>query len=335
MPDDVRGRQIVLPEGGPNALALASQILASEWNLWILARAMAGDRRFSDWIRHGEISNSVLSGGLAMLTDLGLFRREAYQTNPVRHSYELTPRGRATWPALVGIWAWESRWGTVPGRPGFDIVHLPCGRVLDPCTECAACGAEIAGRHLRMTVGPSGGWLRSIPEVANRRRSRSTGVTAGEFPETMVLIGDRWSWAVVGAAFRGVTRHSEFVQFLGGPIPTITERLRTFCEIGVMQAVPDAERPDWFDYRLTSKGRAFLPVVLQTVEWGQRNFRSPEGRALVIRHEKCGRVVHPQLACRGCDRPVRLDDLGTSPAGRGGADPVPGISPVPGPRPAA
>lgn len=307
LPED-DARQTLLPEGGPNPLAMASQILADEWNIWILAHALTGTSRFNQWKQAGSISNAALASGLLELSDLGLFDRVRYQERPERFEYRLTSRGRSVWPTLVGIWAWERRW-SASYRPAFDIVHNLCGDVLEPHTHCAHCHEEVIGRQLNMVVGPSGGWTRSIPVVANKRRSRSADSAARQFPETMTLIGDRWSWAVLGAAFRGVTRYSEFTQFLGGPAPTISDRLRSFCGIEVMTAVPDRDRPDWFDYRLTTKGRGFLPIILSTVEWGQKHFRSPEGKALIIRHEPCGRVLRAATMCGACGETVQLEHL--------------------------
>lgn len=297
----------LLPEGGPNPLAIAAQVLANEWNIWIIQHALTGTRRFIDWKNSGDISNAALSGGLRDLTEVGIFERRLYQNRPERFEYILTRRGIATWPILLWILDWELRWSDHPPKH-LSIHHSACGKPLEPVLRCKACDQAVVGRELDMIVGPSGGWDRSIPPVSTKRRARE-GWVRRELPETMTLIGDRWSWAILGAAFRGVTRYSEFTQFLGGTAPTISERLKSFCDIGVLVAVPDIDRPDWSDYRLTTKGRAFLPTVLNSVEWGQSHFRSPEGKALILRHSACHKPLQLETACRACSESVRPSEI--------------------------
>lgn len=297
----------LLPEGGPNPLAVAAQVLANEWNVWIIRHAVAGARRFTHWKARGDISNAALSAGLRDLTEVGIFQRQLYQDRPARHEYVLTSRGVSTWPILVWMLDWEQRWSAHPPR-GLQFLHERCGDPVSPVLRCRSCSGSVVGRDLSMVIGPTGGWDRSIPAVSSKRRAREDW-TRRELPETMTLIGDRWSWAVLGAAFRGVTRYSEFTQFLGGTAPTISERLKSFSDIGVLTAVPDDDRPGWFDYRLTTKGRAFLPVVLNAVEWGQEHFRSPEGKALLLRHETCKKSLRLDTACGNCNVSLVSEDL--------------------------
>ena len=61
-----------LEPGGPNAIAVTLGLLGDEWNLWILRHAVAGCRRYGDWIARGPISHAVLSARLATLADAGL-----------------------------------------------------------------------------------------------------------------------------------------------------------------------------------------------------------------------------------------------------------------------
>ncbi len=75
----------------------------------------------------------------------------------------------------------------------------------------------------------------------------------------MALIGNRWSAALLGAAFMGASRFGEFEQRMGAPPTIVAERLRTFCEIGVLEQSPNPRRPDWAVYHLTDKGRGVLP----------------------------------------------------------------------------
>ncbi|WP_019631218.1 winged helix-turn-helix transcriptional regulator [Actinomadura atramentaria] len=291
-----------LPPGGENAIGVTLGLIGDEWALLVLRHAHQGVRRYADWRARLPVSDSVLAARLALLTRMGLLRREAYQERPTRHEYRLTRMGREIWPILVSIWAWEHRW--VAGRDASlpRMRHRACGEPMEPALTCAACGAPVRPRDVDSRLGPSGGDGRSVPTAGTRRRSASgTGAAAaGLFPETMALVGNRWSVMLLGAAFLGAHRFGEFERMMGAPPAMVADRLRTFVGLGVLAEEPSAERADWTSYRLTDKGRAFFPVVMTGIAWGQRWFRAPEGPALVSAHRGCGAAFEPRLACDRC-----------------------------------
>lgn len=296
-----------LAPGGTNAVGYTLGLVSDEWNLLILRYAMAGARRYADWRDALPISHAVLTRRLAYLTEMGVFERTPYQGGN-RLAYTLTKRGRDLWPVLLAIWAWEAAWVPVHVERLPRMVHRGCGREFTPVLECAACGRPVEPRDVAGAFGPSGSWSRSVPAASTRRRSESTG-TAGMFPETMALIGNRWSAAILGAAFLGARRFRDFAQWLGAPPSIVSARLRTFCELGVFAQEPNPERPDWHTYRLTKKGRAFFPVAMTALAWGQRWFRAPEGPALVFTHRACGQDFHGRLACDQCASPLRGSEV--------------------------
>ncbi|WP_067485867.1 winged helix-turn-helix transcriptional regulator [Actinomadura hibisca] len=301
-----------LPEGGENAIGVTLGLMGDEWTLLILRYAHQGVRRYADWRERLPISDSVLAARLALLTAQGLLERTAYQRRPLRYEYRLTRRGREFWPVLVAIWAWEHRW--VEGRDASLpwMRHAVCGRHMQPRMACAACGETVEPRDVASRLGPSGGGGRSVPAAATRRRSGAAagaGAGAGLFPETMALIGNRWSVMMLGAAFLGAHRFGEFRQMMGAPPAMVSDRLRTFTGLGVLAGEPSADRADWTSYRLTAKGRAFFPVVMTAIDWGQRWFRAPDGPALESVHRACGRPFGPRLVCDGCGGALAEHDV--------------------------
>ncbi|MFJ2742778.1 winged helix-turn-helix transcriptional regulator [Streptomyces sp. NPDC087440] len=285
---------VPLPAGGPNAVATAFGLLGDEWSLLILRYALQGVRRYADWRARLPISDAVLTSRLTRLAEQGLLERVAYQERPVRYAYRLTERGRTVWPVLVAVWGWEYQWVDTHSEVLPWMRHAGCGRRMEPVLACGGCGDAVEPRDVRSELGPSGEDGRSIPSAATRRRSASgTEGGAGLFPETMALLGNRWSVAMLGAAFLGAHRFSEFQQRLGAPPSMVADRLRTFAALGVLEAEGGA-------YRLTPKGRAFFPVVMTLIDWGQRWYASPEGPALVSLHRGCGREFTPRLLCGEC-----------------------------------
>lgn len=313
-----RGRRaVVLPEDLPtelksadaNAIGHMLGLLGDEWNLLIIQQALLGAGRYSEFRSKLPISNSVLTKRLRMLVDEGLLTPE----------YATTARSRSLWPVLLSIWQWERVWvsqhrGLLPA-----MRHAGCGELFSPVMRCPACDIEIDGGDVELALGPSGQWSRSAPAATTRRRSESDVAVrqAGLFPQTMAVLGNRWAAALLVAAFLGASRFTDFQAQLGVPPSLLTERLQTFCDIGVLSAATSgpSERSA---YRLTGKGRALAAVLVTALQWAQRWFVAPEGPAIVMRHRDCGTALSGELACDRCgDRlsGAQVDVTGAESAG--------------------
>lgn len=303
--ESAAGRISILPPGGPNAIAISNGIVGDEWTLWIVEMALHGISQYNEWLRAGPISSSVLTARLARLVEADVMERVAYNSRPTRHDYRLTARGRSMWPILLTIWDWEQHWVNDPAENLPFMRHSACAAIFSPQMHCESCDKPVVPRDIVSRFGPSGTWARSIPSAATRRRSHTGHRPAELVDQTMALIGNRWSAALLGAAFMGATRFVEFEQRMGAPPTIVAERLRTFCEIGVLVQSPNPRRSDWAVYHLTDKGRGFFPVVASVLEWGQRWFHAPEGPAIRMEHTQCRRVFHPRLVCSVCGERLR------------------------------
>ena len=114
----------------------------------------------------------------------------------------------------------------------------------------------------------------------------------------MTVLGNRWAFAILVAAFVGVSRFTDFQTQLGAPPGSIADRLAIFVANGVLVAADNR-------YRLTEKGRALFPVLISALQWAQRWFRAPEGPAVVLTHTACGGRFSAVLTCDQCTRPLR------------------------------
>lgn len=97
-------------------IAQAATVLGDWWNLLVLREVARGHHRFDELIRELRISRKVLTERLEHLVEHGILTRRPYQTNPVRHDYLLTDRGRAVLPVLVGMQDWADRWLLADGE---------------------------------------------------------------------------------------------------------------------------------------------------------------------------------------------------------------------------
>jgi DNA-binding HxlR family transcriptional regulator len=143
-----------------------------------------------------------------------------------------------------------------------------------------------------------------MPSTTTRRRSpdRRAGAL---FPQTMTVIGDRWGFALLVAAFVGIGRFTDFQAELGASPATISGRLSVFTAERILHTVGGR-------YLLTDKGRALLPVLVCALAWAQRWYPDPDGEAVRVTHEACGRRFHPRLTCDHCLEPLRGAQILTS-----------------------
>lgn len=295
-----------LSPGGPNAVSRILGLLGDEWTLLIIQQSLLGATRYGDFLRRLPISNSVLTNRLRALTENGLLLRETYSTRPVRAEYLITQRGRAFWPVLLSIWEWERQWVSHHVHQLPEMHHTLCDSDFAPVLTCRSCAEVVTEKQVAARWGPSGSWPRSVPEAVTRRRAaaETSRHQAGLFPETMSIFGNRWAASLLVCAFLGTGRFTDFQTQLGAPPSLLAERLQTFCDNGVLSVLRQT-RPTRVRYQLTEKGRAFFPVLITTLQYGQQWFHAPEGPAVLITHLGCGRPFTAELTCDQCTRPLR------------------------------
>jgi DNA-binding HxlR family transcriptional regulator len=286
--------------GEVNAVGRMLGVLGDEWTLLIAQQALLGVTRYGDFASRLQVSHAVLSRRLAAMTNDGLLTRSAYSDRPPRHEYVLTSQGRSLWPVLTSIWEWERRWVPDHAENLPTMHHAGCDAEFAPLITCRACAAVVTEKHLTAAWGPSGSWARSMPVQSTRRRSTSESAPgrAGLFPETMDILGNRWAFALLVAAFVGTSRFSDFAGQLGAPPGSLTDRLQMFTAGGVLES-------NGGRYLLTEKGRAVFPVLITALQWAQRWFGAPEGPAVLLRHTMCGNAFEAVLTCDQCARTLR------------------------------
>jgi DNA-binding HxlR family transcriptional regulator len=283
-----------LPAGGVNAVGRMLGVLGDEWTLLIAQQAALGATRYGDFADRLPISHAVLSRRLKTMTADGLLTPRAYQDNPPRSEYVLTDRGRALWPMLTTIWEWERHWVPEHREPLPAMRHLTCGARFAPLMACRACGEAASEKDLHVRWGPSGSWARSMSVETTRRRATSEADrAAGLFPETMNILGNRWAFSLMVAAFVGTTRFTDFQIQLGASPGSLSDRLRAFTSCGVLRLQSG-------HYHLTEKGRAVFPVLITALQWAQRWYISPEGAAVILTHTPCGAAFDGVLTCDQC-----------------------------------
>jgi DNA-binding HxlR family transcriptional regulator len=126
---------------------------------------------------------------------------------------------------------------------------------------------------------------------------------------SLEVIGERWTLLIVRDAVLGVARFEELQASLGIASNVLTNRLRLLCDEGVLERVPDPERPGRPKYTLTDKGRELAPALIALMKWGDRHYPTPGGPPRLTVHAGCGGEVGADLRCARCGRPVGRGEL--------------------------
>lgn len=123
------------------------------------------------------------------------------------------------------------------------------------------------------------------------------------------ILGDRWTVALILDAFLGVRRFDDWQVRLGIPRHTLTQRLKSMMEMGLLAQRPYQQRPQRLAYHLTDKGLALYNHVLMMWvwerRWGSRQLALPQR----LVHKSCGHAFVPELACSACGVKTGLNDL--------------------------
>jgi DNA-binding HxlR family transcriptional regulator len=127
------------------------------------------------------------------------------------------------------------------------------------------------------------------------------------------LIGDEWVLLVLRALFRGAHRFDELQKQTGAATNILTNRLTRMVEGGLVEKSPYQERPVRYAYKLSPRGVALFPVVMELIRWGEEWLPREDAPPVRLLHTECGKLSRPGHNCSECGKPmtarnVRLAD---------------------------
>ncbi|MBP8532572.1 helix-turn-helix domain-containing protein [Streptomyces sp. MK37H] len=136
-------------------LSTTVQHVGEWWTLLILHDAFDGYTRFDQFQQSLNISTSMLTTRLKTLVADGLLERRPYQTNPVRHEYVLTERGRSLRPVVVALAAWGNQ-HLAPEERAMILVDARTGEEAEPVVVDARTGRSLDDSEMYVfTAGPA------------------------------------------------------------------------------------------------------------------------------------------------------------------------------------
>ena len=117
---------------------------------------------------------------------------------------------------------------------------------------------------------------------------------------SLEVVGERWTLLILRDALLGAERFEEFQESLAIASNVLTNRLKLLCDEGVLERVPDEQRPGRPKYVLTDKGRELGPALIVLIKWGDRHYPTAEGPPLLTLHAGCGGNVGADFRCERC-----------------------------------
>jgi DNA-binding HxlR family transcriptional regulator len=84
------------------------------------------------------------------------------------------------------------------------------------------------------------------------------------------VVGEWWTMLILREAFLGTRRFHDFQRNLGIARNILSARLKKLVARGILERCADEAGGRRLEYRLTDKGRAFFPVLMALMQWGDR-----------------------------------------------------------------
>src|SRR5947209_2264902 len=126
---------------------------------------------------------------------------------------------------------------------------------------------------------------------------------------SLEVIGERWTLLILRDAILGVERFEDFQETLGIASNVLTNRLKLLSDEGILERLPDPQRPGRPRYVLTDKGRELAPALIVLMKWGDRHYPTPAGPPRLTVHAGCGGNVGADFRCERCGRHLGRDEI--------------------------
>ncbi len=115
--------------------------------------------------------------------------------------------------------------------------------------------------------------------------------------------GDSWSMLILRDAFYGMTRFDEWERSLGIAPNTLTARLKSLVQDGLLERHRYSEHPPRYEYCLTDAGKDARSVLFALLAWGNRHL-APEGASVIVLNAETGEAAEPVMIDRTTGRPL-------------------------------
>jgi DNA-binding HxlR family transcriptional regulator len=123
------------------------------------------------------------------------------------------------------------------------------------------------------------------------------------------VLGDSWTPLILRDVLIGVRQFGEIQRDLGVSTNVLASRLHRLLDHGVLMREPYGSHPHRYEYRLTEKGEAAVPILLALLAWGDEWEGGPDGLPTRIVHRSCGATTVAVAHCAECGEPLDPADI--------------------------
>ena len=121
-------------------------------------------------------------------------------------------------------------------------------------------------------------------------------------------VGEWWNILLLRDAFYGLRRFDQFQQSLDIAPNTLTRRLNSLVDSGLLERRRYSDHPPRYEYVPTAKAEDFRPVLSLLLAWGNKHF-APEGPSVLIVDRATGERAEPIVVDRISGRPLGARDF--------------------------
>ncbi|HBZ69166.1 MAG TPA: transcriptional regulator [Deltaproteobacteria bacterium] len=131
--------------------------------------------------------------------------------------------------------------------------------------------------------------------------------------QALEALGDWWTLLIVRDAFFGARRFSDFERSLGIAKNVLSARLQHLVDHGVFELVDVGSDGQHFEYHLSRKGEALLPVLTALRDWSDEWVFGRGNEPVIVKDRRSGRRI-PRLRVTDVEgRELSRQDLRTVP----------------------
>ncbi|HKV53028.1 MAG TPA: helix-turn-helix domain-containing protein [Candidatus Binataceae bacterium] len=127
------------------------------------------------------------------------------------------------------------------------------------------------------------------------------------------LVGEWWTMLILREAFLGTRRFRDFQRNLGIARNILSARLKKLVTRGILERSTAAGGGRRLEYRLTEKGRAFFPVLMALMQWGDRYAACPGGPPVRVVDRHSGEDIADICVTDHQGRRLRASDVAMVP----------------------
>lgn len=136
--------RVSVGDGKDMSLSNISDLIGDRWTLLLLISAYLGIRKYDGFVHQLNIASNILSHRLKLLVEKDIFKRHAYQRQPLRYEYVLTPKGKSLYPLILVLRQWAMKYQPIQE----SLIHQPCGQPLLLKVLCDFCGESPSANEV-------------------------------------------------------------------------------------------------------------------------------------------------------------------------------------------